>query len=100
MFMEKPIYIKPTAANRNAPCTCGSGRKLKACCGAPQQANAFRDWRDEQQRAAIEKKRLEREARYKENPQARMSDARAAALIGGMLGLGMMGSYGTGRRRF
>ncbi|SHJ28048.1 preprotein translocase subunit SecA [Rubritalea squalenifaciens DSM 18772] len=31
---RKPIELKPTG--KNAPCPCGSGKKLKDCCGAEQ----------------------------------------------------------------
>lgn len=26
-----------TKADRNGPCTCGSGKKFKKCCGLPKQ---------------------------------------------------------------
>lgn len=33
--IEIPDLPKRTAPGRNEPCTCGSGRKFKKCCGKP-----------------------------------------------------------------
>lgn len=30
-----PTIAKPPATGRNEPCTCGSGKKFKKCCGNP-----------------------------------------------------------------
>jgi SWIM/SEC-C metal-binding protein len=33
---EQPVQV--VSIGRNDPCTCGSGRKYKKCCGAPVQS--------------------------------------------------------------
>lgn len=32
-------YIHPAGRDRNGPCSCGSGRKAKKCCGAAWRFN-------------------------------------------------------------
>jgi hypothetical protein len=32
--MRQPVKVPRTAVGRNDPCTCGSGKKYKKCCGA------------------------------------------------------------------
>jgi len=37
--------IKPPKVGRNEPCPCGSGRKMKRCCGCPEdRAGSARRW--------------------------------------------------------
>ncbi len=31
---DYPLAVKKTVVGRNDPCTCGSGKKFKKCCGA------------------------------------------------------------------
>lgn len=36
-YRASSIGTEPTAQGRNAPCSCGSGRKYKHCCGGPNR---------------------------------------------------------------
>jgi len=101
ILMEAPIYVKPTAATRNAPCTCGSGKKLKKCCGSVENHNAHTAWGDEQQRIAREKryqehlkeqeeymaKARERAAQGLPPERRRMGSGQMIGLIAGMAAL-------------
>jgi hypothetical protein len=33
-FIQAPVQASPQRYRRNGPCPCGSGRKMKKCCGA------------------------------------------------------------------
>lgn len=37
---NKPVVNKSKKVGRNDPCPCGSGKKYKKCCGAPDKENA------------------------------------------------------------
>jgi len=37
---NKPVVNKTKKVGRNDPCPCGSGKKYKKCCGAPDKENA------------------------------------------------------------
>lgn len=104
ILMEAPIYIRPTAATRNAPCTCGSGKKLKKCCGSAEKHNAFNAWCDEQQRLAIEaryQERLKEQQEYLAKAQERAAQGLPTqrrrmgqpALIGMLAGMAAMGAH-------
>jgi preprotein translocase subunit SecA len=38
---KKPVVNKTKKVGRNDPCPCGSGKKYKKCCGAPDKENAI-----------------------------------------------------------
>lgn len=103
--MEKPNYIEPKGSNRNAPCPCGSERKLKHCCGTGERARAWRAYLTEQaleaRRLKAEEARRKREEFLAANPNVyvyRRNPGTRAMFRVAMLGAATLGGSGYHRR--
>lgn len=101
--MEKPNYIKPKGSNRNAPCPCGSERKLKHCCGTGERARALREWCAERaleaRRLKAEEERKKREEFLAANPNGHIYRRQPGTRA--LLGVAMLGAVafsGSGYR--
>lgn len=74
---------EPVGCDRNLPCHCGSGKKIKCCCGAP---------------GAVEAKTATMVKEYREEKSREPEPKRPAGLGGLLLVLGLLVGTGNNRR--